>query len=155
TRPLRRTPRMVVPLNIVTFFVYRAFLHRALRSKHRISVAKPRVANRGRAGRAVLWVVAFGPRPPDRRSQMNDAYDRAPLAPGRDTASLVESVSRTISCNCAPAPIVMSHGEGPWLYDRDGGKYLDFVAGIAVCCLGHSHPDMVTALTDQVSRLVH
>src|SRR5690606_24606534 len=102
TRPLRRTPRMVVPLNIVTFFVYRAFLHRALRSKHRISVAKPRVANRGRAGRAVLWVVAFGPRPPDRRSQMNDAYDPATLAPGRDTASLVESVSRTISCNYAP-----------------------------------------------------
>jgi acetylornithine/N-succinyldiaminopimelate aminotransferase len=71
------------------------------------------------------------------------------------TESLVESGNRTMSRNYAPAPIIMSHGEGPWLWDTEGRRYLDFLAGIAVSALGHNHPAMVAAIADQASRVMH
>jgi acetylornithine/N-succinyldiaminopimelate aminotransferase len=46
-------------------------------------------------------------------------------------------------------------GEGAYLFDTDGRRYLDFAAGIAVNSLGHSHPHLVAALTDQAARLWH
>lgn len=46
-------------------------------------------------------------------------------------------------------------GEGCWLIDRDGRRFLDFAAGIAVCALGHAHPGLIAALTDQARRLWH
>ncbi len=51
--------------------------------------------------------------------------------------------------------IVFSHGEGMYLYDSDGNKYLDFTSGIAVTALGHSDPDWVTAVAQQAARLTH
>jgi acetylornithine aminotransferase len=52
-------------------------------------------------------------------------------------------------------PVAFSHGEGPWLYDTDGRRYLDCLAGIAVNTLGHAHPKLVAALREQVARLMH
>ena len=52
-------------------------------------------------------------------------------------------------------PIALSHGRGCWLWDTDGKKYLDGLAGIAVNTLGHGHPKLVPALHDQVSKLIH
>ncbi len=46
-------------------------------------------------------------------------------------------------------------GEGALLWDEDGKKYVDFLAGIAVCSLGHCHPQITKAVTTQVSTLVH
>lgn len=46
-------------------------------------------------------------------------------------------------------------GEGPYLFDEEGGKYLDFGAGIAVCALGHAHPQLVSALCSQADKLWH
>jgi acetylornithine/N-succinyldiaminopimelate aminotransferase len=46
-------------------------------------------------------------------------------------------------------------GEGMYLFDVDGKKYLDFGAGIAVNALGHSHPAIVAALKEQGSLLIH
>lgn len=46
-------------------------------------------------------------------------------------------------------------GEGPYLYTRNGDRYLDFASGIAVNALGHSAPELVTALTEQASKLWH
>lgn len=46
-------------------------------------------------------------------------------------------------------------GEGAYLFDTEGRRYLDFAAGIAVNSLGHSHPHLVAALTDQAARLWH
>jgi 4-aminobutyrate aminotransferase len=46
-------------------------------------------------------------------------------------------------------------GEGSWLYDREGNRYLDFACGIAVCNLGHSHPRLLEAVHDQASRVWH
>ena len=52
-------------------------------------------------------------------------------------------------------PLAFSHGEGPWLYDTDGRRYLDCLAGIAVNTLGHAHPKLVAALREQVARIMH
>ena len=52
-------------------------------------------------------------------------------------------------------PVTFSHGEGALLYDTDGRAYLDGVSGIAVTNLGHNHPGVTAAVTDQVARLVH
>ena len=52
-------------------------------------------------------------------------------------------------------PLVFERGEGTWVWDEGGRKYLDFGAGIAVCSIGHCHPRVVEALSRQVGRLVH
>jgi acetylornithine/N-succinyldiaminopimelate aminotransferase len=52
-------------------------------------------------------------------------------------------------------PIWPERGEGPWLWDRDGKKYLDFAGGVAVCPLGHAHPEVAEALAAQARTLVH
>ena len=52
-------------------------------------------------------------------------------------------------------PVAFTHGEGVWLYDGDGKRYLDALAGIAVNTLGHAHPRLVQALAHQASRLIH
>jgi acetylornithine/N-succinyldiaminopimelate aminotransferase len=52
-------------------------------------------------------------------------------------------------------PVALSHGRGCWLWDTEGRKYLDALAGIAVNTLGHGHPKLVAALHDQVSKLIH
>jgi acetylornithine/N-succinyldiaminopimelate aminotransferase len=51
--------------------------------------------------------------------------------------------------------VVLSHGEGPYVYDTDGKKYIDFLAGIAVNVLGHGHPALVKAVADQAAKLIH
>jgi acetylornithine/N-succinyldiaminopimelate aminotransferase len=55
----------------------------------------------------------------------------------------------------ARLPVAFERGEGCWLWDVNGKRYLDAVAGVAVCGLGHSHPKYVAALREQVGRLVH
>ncbi|MGI9485509.1 MAG: aspartate aminotransferase family protein [Geminicoccaceae bacterium] len=53
------------------------------------------------------------------------------------------------------APVTFERGEGPYLFDRDGRRYLDFCSGIAVTLLGHGHPHLVGALKAQAERLWH
>jgi len=55
----------------------------------------------------------------------------------------------------ARVPVHFERGEGVYLYDSEGNKYLDFAAGIAVNSLGHSHPHLVGALKDQAEKLWH
>ena len=55
----------------------------------------------------------------------------------------------------ARQPVAFERGEGMYMYDADGKKYLDFYAGIGVMCLGHSHPALVKALCDQAGKLWH
>ncbi len=57
--------------------------------------------------------------------------------------------------NYGTPPIALDHGSGSTVWDVDGREYLDFVGGIAVSSLGHAHPAVVAAVTDQVGRLVH
>lgn len=51
--------------------------------------------------------------------------------------------------------VTFTHGSGMKLYADDGREFYDFLGGIAVTALGHSHPDFVSALCDQASRLIH
>ena len=52
-------------------------------------------------------------------------------------------------------PVAFTHGEGVWLWDEAGRRYLDALAGIAVSTLGHAHPDLVRAISEQAGRVVH
>jgi len=52
-------------------------------------------------------------------------------------------------------PVSFVKGEGAWLWDGNGKRYLDALAGIAVCGLGHAHPAVVAAINEQAGRLVH
>jgi acetylornithine aminotransferase len=51
--------------------------------------------------------------------------------------------------------ITLVRGDGPWVWDADGNRYLDLVAGIAVNALGHAHPAVVAAVTEQIGTLGH
>jgi len=51
--------------------------------------------------------------------------------------------------------VAFEHGEGSWLFDTDGNKYLDALSGIAVCGLGHAHPAVTHAICEQAGKLMH
>jgi len=55
----------------------------------------------------------------------------------------------------ARQPVAFVRGEGVWLWDEAGKKYLDALAGIAVSTLGHAHPKLTRALAEQVARVLH
>lgn len=55
----------------------------------------------------------------------------------------------------ARLPVTFARGEGVWLWGRDGKRYLDAVAGVAVNAIGHCHPKLVAALREQVGTLIH
>ena len=57
--------------------------------------------------------------------------------------------------NYAPASMIPVRGAGSRMWDQEGREYIDFAGGIAVNSLGHAHPDLVAALTDQAGRLWH
>jgi 4-aminobutyrate aminotransferase len=52
-------------------------------------------------------------------------------------------------------PLVIERGEGAMVYDPDGNRFLDMAAGIAVCSTGHSHPDVVKAISEQAQKFLH
>jgi acetylornithine/N-succinyldiaminopimelate aminotransferase len=55
----------------------------------------------------------------------------------------------------SPQPVAFARGEGAWLWDTSGRRYLDALAGIAVNGLGHNHPVLVKALSEQAARIIH
>jgi acetylornithine/N-succinyldiaminopimelate aminotransferase len=79
-----------------------------------------------------------------------NAPDKLPAAPA--TAGSAEPhVMKTYG----RVPVALSHGKGCWVWDTEGRKYLDGLAGIAVNTLGHAHPRLVPALQDQIGKLIH
>jgi len=68
---------------------------------------------------------------------------------------LIHRANQVLMNTYARFPLVLSRGEGAWVYDVEGKKYLDLVGGIAVNLLGHSHPRLVKALSDQAKELIH
>lgn len=61
----------------------------------------------------------------------------------------------TLMHNYAPLPVTFKKGEGAQLWDTEGKMYLDALAGIAVCSLGHAHPAVTKAICEQAGNLVH
>ena len=82
-----------------------------------------------------------------------NAPERLPAEPSStlDPATAEPHVMKTYG----RLPIALARGDGCWLWDTEGRKYLDGLAGIAVNTLGHNHPKLVPALHDQVSKIIH
>ncbi len=57
--------------------------------------------------------------------------------------------------NYAPLPVTFTKGEGALLWDENGEKYLDVLSGVAVCSLGHAHPEVAMAIAKQAEQLIH
>jgi acetylornithine/N-succinyldiaminopimelate aminotransferase len=57
--------------------------------------------------------------------------------------------------NYGVPPLALARGEGSYVWDADGNRYLDLIAGIAVSALGHAHPAIVSAVRDQVQKIAH
>jgi predicted acetylornithine/succinylornithine family transaminase len=70
------------------------------------------------------------------------------------TAAGIQARSHLLG-NYTRAPVTFVRGQGCYLEDAEGRRYLDFVAGIAVCALGHAHPTIARAVAEQAARLVH
>ena len=64
-------------------------------------------------------------------------------------------MSNALMSTYARLPVTFERGEGCWLWDTEGKRYLDAISGIAVCNLGHAHPAVAKALCKQAGKLVH
>lgn len=64
-------------------------------------------------------------------------------------------MSSALSNIFARLPVAFTHGQGAWLWDENGRKYLDALSGIGVNALGHAHPRVVAAISEQAARLIH
>ncbi|SEM15167.1 acetylornithine aminotransferase [Syntrophus gentianae] len=71
------------------------------------------------------------------------------------TEEMIALSEKTIMGTYRRFPVVMTRGEGVRVWDSNGKEYLDFVAGIAVCILGHCHPAVVEAIKRQAEILMH
>lgn len=64
-------------------------------------------------------------------------------------------MTTALMTNYAPLPVTFEKGDGIWLWDTDGKRYLDALSGIGVCGLGHAHPAVTQAICEQAAQLVH
>src|SRR5215467_10029376 len=69
--------------------------------------------------------------------------------------ALAEEAKKLFIPNYKPAEIVLERGEGCYVFDVEGHRYLDLVAGIAVSVLGHNHPKLVEAIRAQAGKILH
>ena len=131
---------------------------------------RPRRRGRGRALRAHRRRCHAALRPP---GALHPVRDRNHDPPGRPRAArarlagmstqtkpgamdaIVQEADRVLFRNYKRAPVAFSHGRGVRLYDLEGREYLDFIGGIAVSSLGHAHPGLVAALSEQAARYIH
>ncbi|KNX37355.1 acetylornithine transaminase [Luteipulveratus halotolerans] len=70
-------------------------------------------------------------------------------------SELLDRYQRSLIGVFGTPPLVLSHGEGCYVWDTDGNRYLDLVGGIAVNALGHGHPALVSALSKQAAEAIH
>jgi ornithine--oxo-acid transaminase len=66
---------------------------------------------------------------------------------------LIEADERWSTHNYHPLPVVIAEGEGAWVTDVEGNRYLDFLAGYSALNFGHRHPDLIAAATRQLNRV--
>jgi acetylornithine/N-succinyldiaminopimelate aminotransferase len=71
------------------------------------------------------------------------------------TQEILDRAGRVLVGNYARLPVVMERGEGSYLWDADGRRYLDLFAGFGGAILGHCHPELVAAVREQAGRLWH
>lgn len=76
-------------------------------------------------------------------------------AGGIDSATVRDLFARHVLPTYGRFELVFSHGAGSYVFDQDGKRYLDLGGGIAVCCLGHAHPEIAETIARQARRLIH
>src|SRR5436189_5931044 len=86
---------------------------------------------------------------------MKEIVPVPPAIVRNDVAAVQALFQKHVIPSYARFELALSHGSGSYLYDVAGRRYLDLGAGIAVCCLGHAHPEITKALVEQSSKLVH
>ncbi|HEY3534096.1 MAG TPA: acetylornithine transaminase [Pedococcus sp.] len=74
---------------------------------------------------------------------------------GAANDELLERYQRSVLGVFGLPPLVLDHGDGCWVWDVDGNRYLDLVGGIAVNALGHGHPALVSAVSKQAAEAIH
>src|SRR5918993_6100246 len=75
--------------------------------------------------------------------------------PKPDPQQILDRGKQVLIGNYARLPVVMHRGEGSYLWDSDGKRYLDLFAGFGGAILGHCHPALVAAATEQAAKLWH
>src|SRR3989442_10514682 len=88
-----------------------------------------------------------------RESIMTTAARAAALHAGAAKASAIELENRHGAHNYHPLPVVLTRGEGVYLFDEQGRRDLDMMSAYSAVSFGHSHPALVAALTEQAGRL--
>src|ERR1700683_2691766 len=68
---------------------------------------------------------------------------------------VVELEKKYLLQNYARHPLILHRGDGPYMWDTGGKRYLDFIAGIGVNALGQNHPRIVRVIQEQAARLIH
>src|ERR1700683_2543341 len=74
---------------------------------------------------------------------------------GVSLENIVELEKRYLLQNYARHPLILHKGDGPYMWDVHGKRYLDFIAGIGVNALGQNHPRIVRVIQEQAARLIH
>jgi len=86
---------------------------------------------------------------------MKEIVPAPPAIVRNDYESIRELFTRNVVPSYGRFELVLSHGEGSYIFDVAGKRYLDLGSGIAVCCLGHAHPAITEALVEQSKKLIH
>jgi acetylornithine/N-succinyldiaminopimelate aminotransferase len=72
-----------------------------------------------------------------------------------ESEALRQRFEAAMMVNYGTPPLALARGEGSRVWDADGNRYLDLIAGIAVSALGHAHPAIIDAVTTQVAKIAH
>jgi len=84
----------------------------------------------------------------------HDSHDSSAMSHKSSETELLALADRHLLGNYRPARMVLDRGEGSELFDTEGRRYLDFCAGVAVCCMGHGHPTLTRVLAEQAGQLM-
>jgi ornithine--oxo-acid transaminase len=90
---------------------------------------------------------------PEVHSSRNVVASEDPLGLAAPASGLIETERQYGARNYEPLPVVMAHGEGVWLWDEHGRRYLDMLSAYSAVSHGHAHPRIVQALIAQAQRL--
>ena len=83
---------------------------------------------------------------------MKEIVPAPPAIVRNDYESIRELFTKNVVPSYGRFELVLSHGDGSYVFDVAGKRYLDLGSGIAVCCLGHAHPAITEALVEQSDR---
>src|SRR5439155_10499187 len=91
--------------------------------------------------------------PPAMGAESLPAAPESGPADREEAARAIELVDRHSARNYAPLPVVISRGEGAWVWDAEGRRYLDALAAYSALNFGHRHPALVAALERQLEQV--